>query len=670
MNITYKSALGALVFFLALWLWFDSSSTGSTKKRIGNAIISGEVGGLSVAEQEKFSSLLIAMFRDGGYQGEITVNQTVDLKYLNIYTTTDVGNGRRICQRGNAIYDASIDAIFIDVDLLRDSGFESISPFLAFVLLHELGHRQLHRASAGMFDVGESPNASSQKLEDEADEFAFNKLKAIADTGEYLADNRGFAIEFGDQDRTPDQYFSQWMLYSLVDFLESTRISPFYSDSAHRNLPQRANILLSKISGGAEVSAVSAFVESLLTAADRTSELLAGEVRVAGKVVKTCWSPSKLFLITEEGQLFFVDKKIFEESSTIRNTVATPLGSCFVSKNSIDQLFVTGNEIYLIDDQGVAFNFQENAWQQVRTFGSPVAEGFPHDQKYCTYEYSNERRWFPTDTSLFVFKSGDVKEISFKDLFQKVFGQDLENSPQIHSGLTPGSLILLRRVDAIPPDKTELKISKGDRAEDLVRIASAISDSQVLFPGHRLQAYSSWARELESLNECEMESFQFVEVNIEDLSVLSEFFLSRPTDSGWPYLFRTESNGQLLLVETFGGADESIACRSFSDQGLKLIARGADYLLPVDILDGSDLQHWDRGPFESLIMASPTFGIIKFRGGDFFELDVNKKTISKLFFWNQNIGFEISVDGEGHMAFHDSDTEGDSVVYILDAANR
>jgi hypothetical protein len=102
------------------------------------------------------------------------------------------------CVSGNAVYDADLDTIFIDSEVIKptdwqrllkepdgDGGldipldldsFPSLRVYLRFVILHELGHRALHRHVANNFDLFMPNSQDQRRREVEADQFAIVKM--------------------------------------------------------------------------------------------------------------------------------------------------------------------------------------------------------------------------------------------------------------------------------------------------------------------------------------------------------------------------------------------------------------------------------------------------------------------------------------------------------------
>ncbi|MHA4811892.1 ImmA/IrrE family metallo-endopeptidase [Flavitalea flava] len=117
---------------------------------------------------------------------ELPVSVQGQMAAVHLYVISDSA-GKPVFQPFNACYEAKTDIIFIDrrlVDLARKSGFAGGGrTLLAFVLLHELGHRTLHHDqtlsndfTANMLpgEDGDIQDSKAMQREREADEWAAN----------------------------------------------------------------------------------------------------------------------------------------------------------------------------------------------------------------------------------------------------------------------------------------------------------------------------------------------------------------------------------------------------------------------------------------------------------------------------------------------------------------
>ena len=189
---------------LLVWLFLDQSPVKSRIHGINSALTKGTIGHLPAAEEARLHQSLDWLFASAGFQGKITLDQPYsqanhDRGDLQVFVTTPAAQGVTFCGPGNAIYDSELDAIFIDKEIVIPTDWQKLlatpdggwgldiplglndapwlGTYLRFVILHELGHRRLHRHLAATFDqraVGVS--AALRQRENEADEFAIEKM--------------------------------------------------------------------------------------------------------------------------------------------------------------------------------------------------------------------------------------------------------------------------------------------------------------------------------------------------------------------------------------------------------------------------------------------------------------------------------------------------------------
>jgi hypothetical protein len=156
------------------------------------------------------------------------------------------------CPAYNAIYDPELDAIFLDQSFIALSEWKqvlaapdgewgldiplnvrdvpSINVFLRFVLLHEFGHRQLHRRQT----VWYVDDATARRREDEADQFALEKMQnafAIASKFgiEAIQEYTGNLISYPV---TPDMPIDDQVEASLVEMIKVMLAAQFTLPSA------------------------------------------------------------------------------------------------------------------------------------------------------------------------------------------------------------------------------------------------------------------------------------------------------------------------------------------------------------------------------------------------------------------------------------------------------
>ena len=256
--------LAVLVAFLVV----EPNGQNERRRELDVALQEGTIGGLSAEETFRLSETLRAFAKAVGIREELTLNSPYRSGILQVYTTTPAARKITHCGRGNAVYDAELDAIFVDLSVVKPLDSETrsvddekkkpnnqlISTYLHYVVLHEMGHRQLHRSSGGFFD---STGGLQRTREDEADDFAIANLFKIYKR--FLLKSQ--AVESGlyggssgmawlNAEELMDEDFSQnrvtldivMALFAMTKELQLSNypFSPFYSDEAHANLVERS----------------------------------------------------------------------------------------------------------------------------------------------------------------------------------------------------------------------------------------------------------------------------------------------------------------------------------------------------------------------------------------------------------------------------------------------
>src|SRR5262249_1974124 len=158
-------------------------------KEINMALASGRIGALSWEEKEQLRDFIISIRPDTDL-GNILINAPPSRHTLNVYSvdsSVESKTSLSFWKRGNAVYDARADAIFLDASIvklalgtLEGREYTGLSdPFrlyLEFMILHELGHRRLHAGAGGLFDgEGVAFNKKLVRQEEQADDFAFRQ---------------------------------------------------------------------------------------------------------------------------------------------------------------------------------------------------------------------------------------------------------------------------------------------------------------------------------------------------------------------------------------------------------------------------------------------------------------------------------------------------------------
>lgn len=259
---------------LLTWLVADRGGTTAARRRaVNDALQRHAIRPVATGEMAQFVSTVRWLAVAAGVREPIVVNVPFSPRLdhrLHVFTTTPAAATVTRCGLGNAVYDAELDAIFVDHDIIHsmdwdrmlaqtELGFRdipSLRVYTRFVLLHELGHRVLHRRSGGFFDVaGPAASGDQQRREREADHFATMHMP-----GAYAIARR-FAIEpveeyTGDTIQvrvTPTMPLDDQVQVSLVEMANVVTLgteilsrgrSAFVSTLTHPSVVQRARGLI------------------------------------------------------------------------------------------------------------------------------------------------------------------------------------------------------------------------------------------------------------------------------------------------------------------------------------------------------------------------------------------------------------------------------------------
>ncbi len=301
MNIKLKILLISALCAFSIWLLV--SPTDNRIEKLRKAIHDNKLIKLTSKEKENFELLLNNLNSIVDVKQKIRINEISDYNLevkntLNFFIVSQEIKCITYCNKGNAIYDASLNAIFIDISLIRpddwmiyepSSGIQLnqgdlpfLSTYLTFIVLHELGHYKLHCTSAGFFDfLYEKENPSFRKMEAEADSFA------IAKVADYLNFEKGtdYYRNIGQQIdlSTANSGKEEVATISLLEMNNSIILgmlygispySPFFSDVAHPTYITRTKSLIKSILDKKNISpVVLSKAEFIYTFLDKLEEL-------------------------------------------------------------------------------------------------------------------------------------------------------------------------------------------------------------------------------------------------------------------------------------------------------------------------------------------------------------------------------------------------------------
>jgi hypothetical protein len=265
--------VGSAVLALVVWLFLEPSSTKRRVRGLNLALAAGQIGGVSAGERARLAATVDVMLEALGIDARPAVNSPHSFARLNIYTTSPAAAVYTHCGYGNALYDPDLDTIFVDQSFFDHRGYLDIyraSPYSAvmgmkddlvfpeifsrFVLLHELGHRQLHGPLAGFHaPVSSLPRGLRQQREREADAFAIRGMRLFYElakrrgtglVGEPLREAAGLSTFFNPSIAPAAQVYvdlvgALFMMNNMYLYL-GTPYSPFHRSGTHPSLLDRS----------------------------------------------------------------------------------------------------------------------------------------------------------------------------------------------------------------------------------------------------------------------------------------------------------------------------------------------------------------------------------------------------------------------------------------------
>jgi hypothetical protein len=256
-----------------LWLYLDKPPRERRIRDLDRALASHAVGRLNASGRRRLQEVVGEMLKALDIPAQAAVDEPFRGDRLNIYTTSTAAAVVTGCGPGNALYDPGLDAIFIDEEFFNFEGYREIynasaygsvvsfnenlvfpEIYLRFVILHELGHRQLHRGIGGYRPhVTQLTPQRLRALEREADRFAvtgmktfyaFDKAHPAGFVGPPLKDAVGLS-DFFDSDVSPAaqvyiDLVGTLFLMANAELYLGTPYSPFFESPSHPTFLDRA----------------------------------------------------------------------------------------------------------------------------------------------------------------------------------------------------------------------------------------------------------------------------------------------------------------------------------------------------------------------------------------------------------------------------------------------
>lgn len=351
----YRLLAFALLAALLGFLVVESNGQNERRRELDVALKEGTIGGLNAEETYRLSETLRAFAKAVGIKEELTLNSPYRSGTLQVYTTTPAARKITHCGRGNAVYDAELDAIFVDMSVVKPLDSETrsvdddkrkpnnqlISTYLHFVLLHEMGHRQLHRSSGGFFD---STKGDLQRThEDEADDFAIANLIKIYK--QFLLKSQAVAsglyggssgMAWLNAEELMDEDFSQnrvtldivMALFAMTKELQLSNypFSPFYSDEAHANLVERSLRILQALDRvenlDRAISNRRNYLKAFLQRLKLQADVQLMQIEIPGWIAEIAFAKQDLWIVSNIGQSYRFTRAEIERSRASKRHTA------------------------------------------------------------------------------------------------------------------------------------------------------------------------------------------------------------------------------------------------------------------------------------------------------------------------------------------------------------
>lgn len=266
------------IFILIGWLWLAPSASERRFATLERLYQNGQLGQLEADDHSNFRSRIVAVTTAAGITAPLDIGSTPKRGHLHVYITDPSLAWFTNCSKGNAVYDSDLDAVFLDSTLWnpielpkvgeswpflqKDHIFGFSRTFIDFILLHELGHRQLHRSQWSLFDVVSTERGRQQEIE--ADAFAVNALQSGYSEGVLGSDEStieelaeiGIPPNLGPQKRAVAALLYSTAEMSMGLLFSRGSFSSLFTDQSHPSFGQRVSHMgevVSSISTGDSV---------------------------------------------------------------------------------------------------------------------------------------------------------------------------------------------------------------------------------------------------------------------------------------------------------------------------------------------------------------------------------------------------------------------------------
>jgi hypothetical protein len=291
-----------------------------------------------------------------GVDKPISLNQPLSADYLNVYTTTPSSFAFTKTEKGNARYDPSLDAIFIDISFWKEYLFRSsieviyeesdeesneleinkfpyLRIFFQFIFLHELGHRQLHgkEHKTNLF-INSTDTEDAFEMENEADEFAIKAMKkAYSQTKvqpgyQTIGDSTAEVFQLGDEEisettRIWIDLVAAITARCLFSPVYSNPYIPFFSDESHPMFLIRALRIVNRAVKNTKISekirARFQLVQKMLLRQKQSLELVSSLVSLPVPIHEVTFNDRELIISSiEMTSIYKVSLTSFSDTNT------------------------------------------------------------------------------------------------------------------------------------------------------------------------------------------------------------------------------------------------------------------------------------------------------------------------------------------------------------------
>jgi hypothetical protein len=239
-----------------------------------NALIAqGRLGNVDPALARRLQSQFPWLARHAGVSRPVAINEPIDRSRLTLIVTTPLYEKVTQCGAGNALFDPSLNVIFIDQSLLwptevniigspsvntmftiNDYGY--IVSYTNFILAHELGHWQKHRRAAAFFYYGWEDGAASLAEEEEADSSAVATIFAAHAAGDEPSELKKLdalaqiglkPAQLTTRDAAAGDVLGGIILMTSDLLFSSSPFSPYYSNPSHPNMLNRVDTAIRNV---------------------------------------------------------------------------------------------------------------------------------------------------------------------------------------------------------------------------------------------------------------------------------------------------------------------------------------------------------------------------------------------------------------------------------------